>query len=127
MRPPVIVLQTATEQWYQWILENKLEEARQRALSLLDATRTDENGCMVSDTKAPRKVRFEGGQDRAYRFVYYVLNQEVPYEEEVVRHRCHNRLCMNPKHLETGERADNREDDRLRDAYGVDFDWLNRV
>ena len=122
-RPP-IVLRTASEQWYQWILDNKHEEARQRALSLLAETTTDENGCRVTDTRQPRKVRFEGGQDRAYRFLFYVLNQQVPYEEEVVRHLCHNCRCLNPEHLTIGERGDNRHDDRLREAYGVDFDWL---
>jgi hypothetical protein len=40
------------------------------------------------------------------------------------RHLCHNNRCCNPAHLAAGERGDNRNDDRLRDAYGIDFDWL---
>ena len=124
MCQPTIVLRTDSEKWYQWILENKLEEARRRALSLLDEAQTNENECRVTGTRSPRKVRFEGGQDRAYRFVFYVLNQQVPYEEEVIRHLCHNPLCINPEHLTTGERGDNRHDDQLREAYGVDYDWL---
>ena len=124
MQQPTIVLRTASEAWYERILKENHEEARRRALSLLDQTRTDENGCRVTETRQPRKVRFRGGQDRAYRFVFYVLNGRVPYEEEVVRHLCHNRLCINPNHLTTGERGDNRHDDLLRNAYGIDYDWL---
>lgn len=79
---------------------------------------------MVSNTRKPRKVRFEGGQDRAHRFVFYVLDEQMPYEEKVIRHLCHNPLCMNPVHLTTGERGDNNHDEDLRGAYSVDFDWL---
>jgi hypothetical protein len=124
MKPPLNELTTQAERWYRSILENHKEEARQRALSLLDEADEDQNGCIVSNTQRPRKVRFRGGQDRAYRFVYYVLNERVPYEEELIRHKCHNPCCINPEHLTPGERADNLDDDRLREAYGVDFDWL---
>jgi hypothetical protein len=124
MTRPTIALKTPSEEWYEDIFANHYEGARQRALSLLEQAEEDENGCLVTNTAQPRKLRFAGGQDRAYRFVFYVLSGRVPYAEEVVRHLCHNRHCINPAHLAPGERADNLEDDRRRDAYGVDFDWL---
>ncbi len=43
---------------------------------------------------------------------------------QVIRHRCHNRLCINPAHLEIGSRADNKRDDWDYEANGVDFDLL---
>ena len=43
---------------------------------------------------------------------------------EVVRHRCHNRNCINPDHLDIGSRADNKRDDWENWANGVDFDFL---
>ena len=124
MTNPTIILSTPAEEWYRSLLENNYEEARQRALSLLDEATEDAHGCQVTNTKGPRKVRYRGGQDRAYRFVYYVLNKRVPYEEEVIRHACHNPLCINPDHLRPGRRGDNLEDDRMRHAYGIDYDWL---
>ncbi|MCP5075922.1 MAG: hypothetical protein GY947_21850 [Rhodobacteraceae bacterium] len=40
--------------------------------------------------------------------------------EEVVRHRCHNRLCINPDHLTIGSKAENRQDDWDHWANGLD-------
>jgi hypothetical protein len=75
-------------------------------------------------TASPAKVRFRGEQDRAYRFVFCVRHQLAASSREVVRHRCNNRLCVNPDHLELGDRRDNLEDDRRFRARGVDFDLL---
>lgn len=44
--------------------------------------------------------------------------------DRVVRHRCHNRLCINPEHLALGTQADNKRDDWENWAGGVDFDLL---
>lgn len=118
-----IYLDTSLERWTD-IHANHQEEARERALSLIAAgTRTD-TGCIVTDTAAVRKVRFHGAQYAAYRFIYCVLNDVSPSFEEVVRHRCHNRRCINPAHLEIGSRADNKRDDWDYLANGVDFDYL---
>lgn len=45
-------------------------------------------------------------------------------ENSVIRHRCHNRMCINPEHLTIGNRADNKRDDWEYLANGVDFDLL---
>ena len=124
MARPTVVLRTASELWYRDILTNHADGANDRVKDLLAGTTRDINGCLVTNTKQPRKTRFRGQQDRAYRFVYYIVNCRAPYEEEVVRHLCHNRLCINPAHLTTGERGDNRHDDRLQEAYGIDYNWL---
>lgn len=44
--------------------------------------------------------------------------------DNVIRHRCHNRLCINPDHLTIGSRADNKRDDWEFLANGVDFNLL---
>ena len=73
---------------------------------------------------APRKIRFNGRQVAAYRFVYCVLTGSVLTEDQVVRHRCHNRRCVNPKHLIEGTRADNKRDDYDHWANGTDYRHL---
>ena len=88
---------------------------------LLADTATDENGCRVTATAEPHKVRFKSGQDRAYRFVYCIRNELATNRHQVVRHLCHNRRCLNPDHLTIGDRRDNLNDDRERRANGVDW------
>ena len=60
----------------------------------------------------------------AYRFVFCVLNGEIVSRDQVVRHRCHNRRCINPDHLVLGTQADNKRDDWEHWSGGVDFDYL---
>jgi len=71
-----------------------------------------------------RKVRFGEHQWEAYRLIYCVLNREIASRDRVVRHRCHNRLCVNPDHLEIGSQADNKRDDWEYSAYGIDRRFL---
>ena len=119
-----MILLDDTEVWLIDVLETYTEEARQRKLSLLADARITNTGCMVTDTVEPRKVRFLGKQMAAYRFIYCVHNDTPAGYDQVVRHRCHNRQCINPEHLEIGSRADNKRDDWERMANGVDYDFL---
>jgi hypothetical protein len=96
--------------WYQDVLDNHLDEAAAKVASILQSANPDPNGCLVTPTASPAKVRFRGGQDRAYRFVYCIRHQLAASSREVVRHRCNNRRCVNPDHLELGDRRDNWED-----------------
>ncbi len=117
-------LQDDSEVWFSDILENHYEEARSRALSALGQGQKTDTGCIVTPTRARRKVRFRGRQTTAYRFIYCILTRTVAGYDDVIRHRCHNPRCINPEHLEIGTRADNKHDDWDYAAYGVDFDLL---
>ncbi|MCV2868835.1 hypothetical protein OEW28_09365 [Defluviimonas sp. WL0002] len=44
--------------------------------------------------------------------------------DDVVRHRCNHRLCINPDHLELGSRGDILQDERDFVVNGVDYDLL---
>ncbi len=79
---------------------------------------------LMTDTATPRKVRCRGHQWESYRFIYCVLNKESASRDHVIRHRCHNRCCINPKHLEIGSQADNKPGDWEFSAQGVDPDYL---
>ena len=61
-----------------------------------------------------------------YRFIFCVLNQVVRGYDDVVRHRCDNRLCINPDHLELGSRGENLQDERDFDANGVASTFSSR-
>ena len=106
------------------ILNDLADEARARAKALVAAGRPAENGCIVTDTTAVRKVRFHGHQFPAYRFIYCALTGTIASWDEVIRHRCHNRNCINPAHLEIGSRGDNRRDDWEYQANGFDPNFL---
>ncbi len=112
------------ETWLREIIENHHEEALDRVSTFLETgTRTD-TGCLVRDTVGPAKVRFGGRQMEGYRFVLCVLEGVAVGHDTVVRHRCHNRRCFNPDHLQFGTQADNKRDDWEFAANGVDFDLL---
>lgn len=48
-----------------------------------------------------------------HRFIYQECFGEIP-KGLVVRHKCDNRMCINPKHLELGTIADNNNDKMIR-------------
>lgn len=67
---------------------------------------------------------FEGKRWLVYRLMYYLNYGDIPDEdamgnEVVVRHKCDNSLCVNPKHLELGTRSDNENDKYLNDRAGL--------
>jgi len=47
--------------------------------------------------------------------------------DEVVRHRCHNRRCVNPDHLQIGSRAANKHDDWEFWTNGIDLGCCERA
>lgn len=121
MSDPMVRVRDIHEAWYEDIFEHHLEEALARVDLLLQEVETDDHGCLVTGTLQPRKLRFHGGQDRAYRFVYCVRNRLAANSHQVIRHRCHNRRCINPEHLTIGDRRDNLYDELDRRANGVDW------
>tara|TARA_R110002110_G_scaffold382519_1_gene593734 strand:- start:207 stop:602 length:396 start_codon:yes stop_codon:yes gene_type:complete len=116
-----------SEAWYERLLADNLGAAEAKVAELLEDTERDSHGCLVTNTEQPRKVRFLGCQDRAYRFVYCIRNRVATNRHQVVRHRCHNRRCINPNHLEIGDRRDNLNDERDRQANGVDWRAIEAV
>lgn len=62
-----------------------------------------------------------GGRNvTTHRLAYEVWVGPIP-EGYVVRHKCDNKPCMNPRHLETGTQTDNIQDreDRGRSRYAL--------
>ncbi len=113
-----------SQQWFEYVIANYLEEARSRAFSLVEEGTVTETGCIETPTIGARKVRFKDRQMPAYRFVFCILNEVVAGYDDVVRHRCNNKRCINPAHLELGSRGENLQDERDFAANGVDYGLL---
>lgn len=62
----------------------------------------------------------------AYRLVYTLIYGEIP-SGQMVRHKCDNKLCCNPYHLELGSQSDNENDKYDRDRYGFPNKVLARI
>lgn len=66
---------------------------------------------LSTDTVGYGQVRIEGQIYQAHRLAFYFEHKIWP---EVVRHRCDNRRCINPVHLEPGTQLDNIQDMKNR-------------
>ncbi|MCT8328347.1 HNH endonuclease [Albidovulum sediminis] len=58
--------------------------------------------------------------------IWKIVQEELGHDNPKghPRHRCNNRLCINPDHLELGSRGENLQDERNFAANGVDYDLL---
>ena len=113
-----------SEQRWTDILGNHAAAAEVLAKRLVSEGTPTPEGCIITKTTTVKKVRFNGQQFAAYRFIFCALNREVVGYDDVIRHRCHNRLCINPEHLQRGSRADNKHDDWDNWANGIDHRYL---
>ena len=64
------------------------------------------------------RISINGNEKPLHRVIYELLKGEVS-DQLVIRHKCDNRFCCNPDHLEVGTQGDN-----VRDA--VERGNLNR-
>lgn len=71
------------------------------------------NGCWEwVAAKAAQRYAFlqhEGKNILGHRYVYELTHGSIP-DGMVVRHKCDNKCCINPEHLELGTNADNMRD-----------------
>ena len=70
--------------------------------------------------------QYEGKRWLAYRLMYTLVNGEIP-EGKVIRHKCDNSLCCNPKHLVPGTKSENENDKYENDRAGLPVAVLREV
>ena len=70
-----------------------------------------DTGCWVLPNQTVVRIRLQGRRIYAYQLVYWGGNTLIPASDEVVRHKCHNRKCVNPAHLDHGTQRDNKHDE----------------
>lgn len=89
---------------------------RQYARFMAKVDRTDDcwlwNGAVATDGYGKMNLHYKYAS--AHRVSYIHHHGTIP-EGLIIRHRCRNRHCVNPDHLETGTRVDNMAD-KLRDG-----------
>lgn len=71
-------------------------------------------------------MALDGKRRLAYHIVWEIFNGPIP-KGQVVRHKCDNPLCCNPKHLELGTQGDNEKDKYVRDRWGYPADMILEI
>jgi hypothetical protein len=102
--------------------DGPLKEIRPRGLSMAESLSWygwDESasGCWEfrgsRDNDGYGQMWFEAKSIRAHRASYLTNHGQIP-RGMVVRHKCDNRICVNPAHLEVGTAGDNNRDRAAR-------------
>jgi hypothetical protein len=85
----------------------------------------EENGCHIATSHRANSggyptIKINKQRIPMHRYMYEQHKGKIP-DGMIVRHKCDNRLCINPEHLEIGTHADNVRDrvERNRSAIGI--------
>lgn len=92
-----------------------MDSIKQLLLNKITINKTTE--CWEANTRHPSKYgigNFLGKRMLLHRLSYQIFNGDIP-EGLVIRHKCDNPPCCNPKHLETGTNYDNVQDKIIRE------------
>lgn len=57
---------------------------------------------------------YRGKTNRAHRTAYILTNEKPLSRNQIIRHKCDNKICCNPNHLELGSHFDNVRDWQTR-------------
>ena len=108
------ILRNNHRDWWQDALTIRKAELLAKIWELLSATNNGYDGCLEGAARLPRRITWRGKRLYAYQLICIASQGVVPRQDEVVRHKCHNRRCINPEHLELGTQQDNIQDERDR-------------
>lgn len=85
---------------------------------LLNFRFIDENGCWIwtgkTDPNGYGRINVSLGHHKikttkVHRYAFSIFKGEIT-NDQIIRHKCHNRKCFNPDHLEIGTQKENFED-----------------
>ena len=94
----------------------------------------NENGCHEVISHANRGngyhcIKIDGKVLDIHRWYYGLLNPDIDLTGLVVRHKCDNKRCINPHHLESGTYSDNMFDmiDRDKHSYKLNKNDVYKI
>lgn len=70
---------------------------------------------------------YEGRRITAYRLVYELFTGSTLEKGDMVRHKCDNKLCCNPHHLEKGTHQENMNDMKERERHGLPHQTVRAI
>lgn len=105
--------QTPQKEWWAQLFDDVASTAL-LIEDLLAGARPTKDGCLEASQGRSRRVTVKDKQVYAYQLIYWAGHAFVPNSDDVVRHKCHNRRCINPLHLTHGTQLDNINDTRDR-------------
>ena len=108
-----LIAQTPDKEWWAQVIDDATVTAA-LIKDLLAEAKLSVGGCLEASQGRSKRVSVRGKQVYAYQLIYWAGNALIPSSEDVVRHKCHNRRCINPLHLTHGTQLDNVNDTRDR-------------
>ena len=108
-----LIAQTPDKEWWAQVIDDATVTAV-LIKDLLAEAKLSVGGCLEASQGRSKRISVKGKQVYAYQLIYWAGNALIPSSEDVVRHKCHNRRCINPLHLTHGTQLDNVNDTRDR-------------
>lgn len=108
-----LIAQTPDKEWWAQVIDDATVTAV-LIKDLLAEAKLSVGGCLEASQGRSKRISVKGKQVYAYQLIYWAGNALIPSSEDVVRHKCHNRRCINPLHLTHGTQLDNVNDTQDR-------------
>ncbi|WP_282058801.1 HNH endonuclease [Lentibacter algarum] len=108
-----LIAQTPDKEWWAQVIDDATVTAV-LIKDLVAEAKLSVGGCLEASQGRSKRISVKGKQVYAYQLIYWAGNALIPSSEDVVRHKCHNRRCINPMHLTHGTQLDNVNDTRDR-------------
>ena len=123
-----VLISDAQYLWWDWVFVNRFEEALKKYEELMTKrVKMTHNECMNAKTIRRMSIRFEEKDILAHRFTYAVATVLPLSRVDLIRHECNNALCINPRHLMTGDHQENFDDFIAEQAYGSRWKMLKKL
>ena len=102
--------------WPQTFLHHRQDLAAKVHAAVVAAKQTGAGCLELGEGNEPQRIAWRGHRQKVYQLIAWALAGDIPRHGLVVRHKCDNRLCINPDHLEVGTQSANLVDQRRTGA-----------